>query len=986
MMRWCCIVGVSLVSLSAAAQLGGIRGTVMDQDFEVPLPGVKVLISETGQESASGETGSYVFENVAPGGYTLLFSKEGYTRVIKSGVVVVAGRLTETDVELVGEYEEMDELVVRDIQLGGASEIGLLNLRMESVAMLDSVGTDLMSRAGAGDAAQALRLVPGTTIQDGKYAVVRGLPDRYVSAQMNGVRLPTADADKRAVQLDQFPSAVIESIQVSKTFTPDQQGDASGGAVNLVLKSIPDEPVLSFSTGVEFNTQVEDAKDRFLSYENGGVSYWGKDGGGRKLPVKAADAVFHGQGGLIPQKQAQTAGFDPVIGTKRTDAPELDYKWSATAGNTYSFDNGLKVGGLFNFNYSHDTSYYEGGQDRIYKVQPVVGGRVMQPRVKKDVQTTLLYDATEASEEVQWGMLGAVGVEYGEQALKLLYMQTRSAEDSAILLEDTEGYDVWRSKGGGYGGIEYYSREQTLRYTERTTSTLQLSGNHAIPVPDIGVGEYFTLLDPKIDWMAARSDALLYQPDTRYFSAHWSVDSELYLTEDPSGNGIAQRAWKEITEESEQYFANGSLPFEQWTGTKGELKLGVFNDQGERKYTQDSFRYSEHPGFLIEDFGNLWTDVYPAQGGYVLNSGADIYYDGFSEIDAWYSMADFPLWSFVNLIGGVRYESTDISTKNEIVGGSNQRYIYVRDPTAPDPTQKKFQNVTSATIGTLADASLKQDDVLPSIGLVLKPLKDVTLRASYTETVARPTFKELSPIQQVDYSGGDIFVGNPDLQMSALKNRDLRAEWTPYPGGLLSVSWFQKDIADPIERVQAFNAGQYFTTAQNYDSGQIDGYEFEIRQQLGHLWAPLEGLGAGFNLTQIDSEVVVPKAETDRGAPATRDMLNTPDLLYNINLTYEIAKFGTQFGLFYIYTGDKLVAGATYIGEEVPNVYEKEYGALNFSLSQKIGKNWKLSFAAKNLTNPDIQKVYRADGVAGEEIRSSYQRGREYSIGVSYVW
>ena len=71
-------------------------------------------------------------------------------------------------------------------------------------------------------------LVPGTTIQDGKYAVVRGLPDRYVNSQMNGVRLPSADPDKRAVQLDQFPSEMIESVQVTKTFTPDQQADASG--------------------------------------------------------------------------------------------------------------------------------------------------------------------------------------------------------------------------------------------------------------------------------------------------------------------------------------------------------------------------------------------------------------------------------------------------------------------------------------------------------------------------------------------------------------------------------------------------------------------------------------------------------------------------------------------------------------------------------------------------------------------------------------
>ena len=119
-------------------------------------------------------------------------------------------------------------------------------------ALMDSISADLMSRAGASDAASALKLVAGASVQNGKSAVIRGLPDRYVSSQMNGVRLPTADEDKRAVELDQFPSAVIESIQVSKTFTPDQQGDASGGAVNVVLKSVPEENTIKVSISTSF--------------------------------------------------------------------------------------------------------------------------------------------------------------------------------------------------------------------------------------------------------------------------------------------------------------------------------------------------------------------------------------------------------------------------------------------------------------------------------------------------------------------------------------------------------------------------------------------------------------------------------------------------------------------------------------------------------------------------------------------------------------
>jgi hypothetical protein len=230
------LVLLCLLPVLPAREVGGIRGTVFDKDFDVPLFGAEILIVETGKKTTSNEESNYVFNQVDPNTYTLVFSKEGYTRQFVPNIVVGPGRMTDVDISLSGEFTEMEEFIVQDLELAGSSEIGLLNLRMESPSLMDSVSSDLISQAGASDAASALRLVSGTTVQEGKYAVVRGLPDRYVNSQLNGVRLPTADEDKRAVQLDQYPAALIESIQISKTFTPDQQGDASGGAVNIIKK------------------------------------------------------------------------------------------------------------------------------------------------------------------------------------------------------------------------------------------------------------------------------------------------------------------------------------------------------------------------------------------------------------------------------------------------------------------------------------------------------------------------------------------------------------------------------------------------------------------------------------------------------------------------------------------------------------------------------------------------------------------------------
>src|SRR6185503_1881163 len=191
---WVALVAAVPLLLGAARPSqdhGSIRGIVLDQDFEVPLPGASILIVETGQASSTNDEGNYVFAQVAPGKYTLVFSKEGYTRLVRADVDVVAGRLTEVDIGLLGEFTELGEFVVQDIlEHGMDTELGLLNLRQESASLIDSISSELMSRAGASDAAGALPLVAGASVQDGKFAVVRGLPDRYVNSQMNRVRLP----------------------------------------------------------------------------------------------------------------------------------------------------------------------------------------------------------------------------------------------------------------------------------------------------------------------------------------------------------------------------------------------------------------------------------------------------------------------------------------------------------------------------------------------------------------------------------------------------------------------------------------------------------------------------------------------------------------------------------------------------------------------------------------------------------------------------
>lgn len=959
----------------AQEQSGSIRGSVADKDFDSVLAGAQVLIVETGQRATTNDQGKYVFPQVAPGRYTLVFSRDGYEKFVRSEVLVASGQLTDIDAQLVGEFTELDEFVVQDVlQIGAGTEQALLKLRFESSALLDSISSDLMGRAGVGDAASALRLVSGASVQDGKYAVVRGLPDRYVNSQMNGVRLPSSDEDKRAVQLDQFPSAVIESIQVSKTFTPDQQGDASGGAVNLRLKSIPNENLLQFRFSSGINSQVLGANN-FITHE----------GGGRSI-----------------QNQNLGGNWTGDVGVSEGD-PRRDYKYSLSGGGKIDLANGVKIGGFASLFYERKTSFYDNGIDDSYWVDGP--GQPLSPEYSQGGPSlgelkTALFDVTKSSITEQKGELATFGVETEEHRAGLTYLHTRALTQTSTLAIDTRGkeyffpdydpYDVDDPGNALSNGISVapYLRLETLSFVDRRTMTLQFHGDHKLPLSGFSLGP-LSFEAPVFDWTAAKNWSDFRQPDKRQFGALWtppttSANEGTWQPYKPAANftiGHLQRIFKDIGEDSKQYFFNLKFPFEQWDKQKGFFKFGMFQDRVTRKYNQDTFANFGDNQFLSGDFSQPWSANFPYEDHPITDGPPfiDVDYTADQVIAARYAMVDMPLTSFLNFVGGVRFEASKMSTVN-----------------IPEINATWYPDGASSQVDLGpgdGDAAFDRIDWLPSYGLVLKPFETVRIHASRSRTIARQTFKEFVPILQQEYLGGPIFIGNPDLDVAKLKNYDIRLDFTPYSDGLFSISWFKKKIRDPIEYVGGVSSFFTYSTPENYPKGTLQGYEIEARQNLGHFWSSLEGLSLGANATFIDSKVSLPADEiqdisdTLPGQPSIqeRDMTNAPERIYNLFMTYDIPSTGSQLGLFYSVQGDTLVQGAsTGLNDTkfVPSVYAKEYGTLNVTYSQKLGKYLKLQLQGKNLTNPDIEEVYRSPYTGGDVTKTLYTKGIEYSIGI----
>ncbi len=994
---------------------GALRVQVTDPDWEVPLAEATVTVVELERRAQTGPDGGVLFEQVPFGNYSVLVSRPGFERKLLRNVAVTPGAVQRLDVPLGAVYTEMDELVVKDIDISAGSDTALIALKMTSAAAIDAVSADTIKRAGASDAAGALKLVAGATVQDGKYAVVRGLPDRYVSSQLNGVRLPSADADKRAVQLDQFPASMIESIQVHKTFMPDQQGDASGGAVDIRLKRVPEQTVLAASVGMAYNDQVTGRK--MLTSSGGGVSYWGRDDGDLDLPFRVGEV---GSAMSIPsvsawrryteaQKQErrdswlrsdrETSAFSGDFGSSHKTA-EPGTRWSATAGDSLLLAEDVRLGVLGTFSYKNDMTGYDGGRYNSYVARETPDGLAFG-RSNFDSSASE-FQTERGRESVLWGGTVGVGFESPWTDIGLTYTRSQATDYTVTRAIDDRTYDYETGAGTIW-------RSQSLHYSERATETVMLQASHPwffLPeeLPVFG-WRGLTLLQPVTDWSVSRNKASQVEPDRRLFT---DVYNNGYWSGPSGGLSPLERRWRDIEEAGWQYSLNQKIPFTQWTGSEGFLKAGYFDDQVTRTYSQDTFIYKsgnegvKYPG----DPDTLWSDWfltgYPAlgdppdlkRGWYVASGDSDIDYRGRQDIQAWYLMADLPLTSQLSLQGGVRLESTEISAQMRPAKGvydNNFAVLTVLTDMNGSEYVNKLRVSSDEELAAHAP-NLSRTDQLPALGLKYSPFEKLNLRLNWSETVARPTFKELMPVEFKESAASPTFFGNPRLQMAEVENYDVRLEYMPSGGQIWSISTFYKKLRNPID-MRAYNGyveGEVFITPVNYPEGEISGVEFEVRQSLGEWLDWSKGLTLGANFALMESEVTRSANEYASvkayGGGRTRRMAGQPDHLLGLNLMYDVEAWGSCFSLFFTRRGDALLSGDSVNGDRyVPMVFENPFDTLDFGFSQKLTKRWTLGLRVKNILDPEIEQEYRLEK-GGEAVRSSYKVGREYSVSLACEW
>ena len=1000
------------------AQQGGIRGIVKDADFFVPVSGASVALEPGGKALVTDSEGRFFANELEAGVYRIVASKEGYIRGAVSGVVVSAGVVQETEIQLTAEVVELDEFVVSTIEEEELT-VGPVEIGAPLQSFAQAVAPSLLKAGGSsGDIGSAAKRLTSTAVVDSRYVVVRGLSDRYNVVLLNGARIPSSDPDRRAVNIDIFPTGLVETLVSSKTFVPWMPGEATGGSLNVVTKRLPAEPYFTFSVSNAFNTRTT-GNEKFLSYRGGGTGIIGTLGD-RTLPAElrsfgTEDLPFDPNSNTYTdpsltasddrnrvasenrQKSANLL-FGRPMGVSTRKAPE-NFSMSAIGGTRVTDFLGGELGIVGGITYGKRYSLEEGVRGRG-QVNPFSG----------EISSIYLEDYGRGQEALLAGALLSGSVEWQDDTISLTYFTNLAAEDEAVF-----GLGESNTLGTIGNGIPVEQERrvifrESLGYTQRYLQTMQLAGEHRFP--ELG--------DINTNWVAAFSMSYQDQPDLRKTFNAYDFDTSSRTNAGDPTPPENERVWRRSDDQSYYLALDVEWPLggEADSEDRAKLKFGAAFDRTDREYLSENFEYiigntdqfvpvvgvdpNDRVNQTIGDqLGTVDTTdrtsvfqpgippqpPFPALPDRTLNTDF-VYltrgrslpvreeYTASQTIPAFHAAAIFNLSDDLEVTAGGRVEHTDIKFVvpgiNLLDPNSGAGLILLNDPITGEPYPPE----------ELANPSIVRTDLLPALGVKWTLADDMYLRTAVTRTVARPNFKEIAPVFSREPSSGDLFIGNPLLDMSDIVNYDVRWEWNLGAGDLVAVNFFAKTIANPIEQV---NLGAY-STARNEEGASLFGFEVEAFKNLGDFSPALRDITFGMNYGYVASKVdLIPFNEDLReeaGLSSDRPLQGQPEYTFNASVTYDNKDFGASAGLLLNVTGSLIYAVGGRVDDlTIPDIFQLPFTSLDAYFSKKVFENWEVGVRVSNLLDEPRRREY-----ASRVPFAVTTAGTIYSVSITGKW
>jgi hypothetical protein len=928
-----------LLSSLLYGQNGFIRGTVYDDANGETLPGVTIAVVDTYNGTITDLDGKFNL-NIEPGNYSLRISFISYETLLLSDIEVKAGEVTLFDnLRLKEATIDINEVTITASAIRN-TESAIMTIKSKSANLIDGISAASLQKTGDSDAAASIKRVPGVSVEGGKYIFVRGLGDRYTKTILNGVDIPGLDPDRNTIQMDIIPTNIIDNIIVHKSFSPDLPADFTGGVIDLETKDFPATKKGDVSISLGYNPNYHFNSD-YIAYDGGKTDFLGFDDGTRAIPATENIPFFSEVVGRPDGEKGQRyreilQAFNPNLAAYRSNS-FMDYKIGASLGNQVPGDK-ITIGYSISLSYKNNTEYYKDAEYGRY-------GLSGNPDIMEmDIREFQLGDYG-VNNVLLSGMAG-LALKTSSSKFRINALHLQNGESKAGIF-DFEGSD----QGSIFSGFQH-----NLDYSERSLSNVLVSGEH-----NINNSKW------NMEWKISPTLARMNDPDIRFTRYVVSDGNYVIGTE----SGFPERIWRELEETNLAGLFHITRNFEL-NGRDGKIKFGGAYTYKERDFNIMSFALNIRnvpltgdPNELLNP-GNLW----PLNGSVSRGTGFEArfvpvnpnQFNANTNLAAGYVSAELSPLKKLKAIFGIRVEK------------------YAQKYTGQDQ------------LGTnVLDNDLVLDDLdfFPAVNLIYNISENnnsekQNLRLSFSKTIARPSFKELSYAEIFDPITGRTFVGglfrdandlagveywDGNLRSTDIYNLDLRWEFFHNYGQTISAGVFYKIFQDPIEIVQyATQTGAF--QPRNVGDGNVMGAEVEIRQSLGFLGISLEQLSIAGNITVADSRIKLSKTEyesrvenarTGQEVSEYRKMAGQSPLIINFGFIYDGGSNGFwesfEAGVFYNVQSRTL----QYVGiVDRPDIYLEPFHSLNFNASKTFGSEdkWKLGLKASNLLNQNKESIY----------------------------
>lgn len=791
-----------------------------------------------------------------------------------------------------------------------STEAALLTQRKKAGAIGDGMSGEQIRRTPDANTADVIRRIPSVTIVDNKFLQVRGSSERYNGAMLNNASLSSTEPEKKAFAFDLIPSNLIENTILTKSFTPDLPGDFSGGLLQINTVDFPPGFTLNLGAGGSYATTT--TNEPFLGYYGGGMTY-GPDAGIRGLPASFPSSLSRL---TLAQKQEAAKSLLNVWGPQSGTAP-FNGNYSLGAGSRFDVL-GQTVGVVVS---AVNRSTYEQAD-------------IERNDYESTGETRFNFVGSQSRHTVVSGGVANAGVKlFDRHKIAFRNTLTRSADDEVIVLE------------GADNDAGFYQRQTALRYVSREVVSNQLLGSHNLP----------WLSGIEAEWRLFRSNSHRNEPDYRrvyYARDIGAPDDPFFAVLGPQVNlKNGGRYYSDLSDDVRGGGVDIATPV---LGAK--IKAGALFEEKRRNFSSRLIGIlANAPGNGFTDFALLYLPIDSIfapenfrRNGFSIDeyvNGTNRYFAA-QTVRAGYAMADWQILPLdLRVIAGARLERST-------------QAIRTRDLTDTRPI-----DVERSTV-----------DILPSVNLVYSPWAAGNLRAAYSQTINRPELRELAPFSYYDFSTQYSLTGNPDLGRTLIRNYDLRAEFFPGIGEVLSVSLFYKALSDAIEQVVKPSAALGSErTFLNAPAARNYGIEFEARKNLAFLWEALSGVSVNLNYSIIRSKVEF--ATGVSGVEVrTRPLQGQSDYVVNAGLSWTEPSLGTTLSLLYNRFGDRITEVSTSLE---PDVIEQGRNVVDFVVSQDLGSYIDLRLAVRDLLRePQVHSQ-------GDLVARRNSRGMSVSLGTS---